>query len=484
MLVAVVIVIRSPHRFVFVRDDAAPTPAPSGITRVSAEPGPPPVGNAPSPSDAVASAPPSGFTTIWSDDFSGAAGSGVNTANWLYDTGHGYPGGATNWGTGEIETMTSSTANVLLDGAGHLAITPVRDAAGNWTSGRIETRRTDFSAPAGGILRVEASIQQPNVTTSDGVGYWPAFWMLGAAARPVGATNWPGIGEIDVLENVNGRSSVWSTLHCGVVSGGPCNETTGLGSGEHACPGCQTRFHTYAVEYDRSVSPEQIRWYLDGANFFTLSQTAVDATTWANTVQHGFFIILNVAMGGGFPAAFGGGTPTAATASGRPMLVDYVSVATRGGSAPAPVPTVTSGPSRTTPGAKATIPITVTPSTRPPTGTAQPVGPPRIAFSSVPPIGSSAHLTGRVGNVDVKQYRVVVFIKVDGVWWVKPYWASPLTAITADGTWSCDIVTGGNDQAASEIEAFVVRSDIRLPAQPSYSDVQPYAVAHVSTSRS
>jgi beta-glucanase (GH16 family) len=287
-------------------------------------------GQAPVRADVPAA--PSGFTTVWSDDFTGAAGTGVDTANWLYDTGTSYPGGAADWGTGEIETMTSSTTNVALDGAGHLAITPVRDAAGNWTSGRIETQRTDLAAPAGGVLRVEASIRQPNVTSENGIGYWPAFWMLGADARPAAATNWPGSGEIDIMEDVNGHNSVWGTVHCGVVPGGPCNERTGLGSGEHGIPGDQTGFHTYALEYDRSVSPEQIRWYLDGASFFSLSADAVEATAWANAFQHGFFIILNVAMGGSFPAAFDGGLPTEATVSGQPMLVDYVSVATRAGS--------------------------------------------------------------------------------------------------------------------------------------------------------
>jgi beta-glucanase (GH16 family) len=287
---------------------------------------------------AAVPATPAGYTLVFSDDFNGAANTGVNTANWLYDLGHGYPGGAGNWGTGEIENMTNSTANVYQDGASHLVIKPIRDGAGNWTSGRIETQRTDFAAPAGGKLRVQASIQQPNVSGAAAAGYWPAFWMLGAAARPVGATNWPSIGEIDILEDINGRSSEFATLHCGVGSGGPCNETTGLGSGERACSGCQTGFHTYTMEYDRSVSPEQIRWYLDGNNFFTLNSNVVDATTWNNATHHGFFIILNVAMGGGFPAAFGGG-PTGSTQSGVPMLVDYVAVYTSGGGTTTAPPT-------------------------------------------------------------------------------------------------------------------------------------------------
>jgi hypothetical protein len=282
---------------------------------------------------ALASVPPapSGWTTVFSDDFNGAAGTGLNTSNWLYDTGTGYPGGAANWGTGEVETMTSSTANVYQDGAGNLAIKPIRDANGNWTSGRVETQRTDLGAPAGGVERIEARIQQPNVTTTNGAGYWPAFWALGAAARPAAATNWPSIGELDVMEDINGRSSEFATLHCGTDPGGPCNETTGIGSGERACSGCQTGFHTYAVEIDRSVSPEQLRYYLDGNNFFTINANQVDATTWSNAVDHGFFVILNVAMGGGFPAAFGGG-PNGSTVSGQPMLVDYVAVYQKGSS--------------------------------------------------------------------------------------------------------------------------------------------------------
>jgi hypothetical protein len=51
----------------------------------------------------------------------------------------------------------------------------------------------------------------------------------------------------------------------------------------------------------------------------------VDATTWANAVDHSFYIIFDLAMGGGFPAAFGGG-PNAATVSGGQMNVDYVAV--------------------------------------------------------------------------------------------------------------------------------------------------------------
>jgi len=51
---------------------------------------------------------------IWSDDFNGQAGGGLNTGYWGFDTGRGV------FGTGEIETMTSSRDNARLDGHGNL----------------------------------------------------------------------------------------------------------------------------------------------------------------------------------------------------------------------------------------------------------------------------------------------------------------------------------------------------------------------------
>ncbi|RDG37495.1 1,3-beta-glucanase [Streptomyces corynorhini] len=276
--------------------------------------------------------PAPGWTLQWSDDFDGADRALPSSANWQTDTGHGYPGGPGNWGTGEIQNYTASPDNLSLDGNGNLRITPLRDGAGNWTSGRIETRRSDFKAPAGGTLRIESRIQMPNVTGAAASGYWPAFWALGSPYRG-NYWNWPGIGEFDIMENVNGLNSVWGVLHCGVNPGGPCNETTGIGA-SRACPGasCQSAFHTYRFEWDRSLTPNELRWYVDDQLFHTVRQNQMDAASWSNMTDHaGYFILLNVAIGGAFPDALGGPTPTAATVPGRPMLVDYVAVWTRGG---------------------------------------------------------------------------------------------------------------------------------------------------------
>ncbi|MER5863190.1 acyltransferase family protein [Kitasatospora sp. NPDC002040] len=268
-----------------------------------------------------------GWTQVLRDDFDGPAGSRPSAVNWQYDLGTCYPGcPAAQWGTGEIETMTDSTANVRLDGKGALEIVPTREN-GQWSSGRIETRRSDLAPPPGGVMRIEASIALPDVTGPAAAGYWPAFWTLGAGLRD-GYTGWPAIGELDVMENVNGRDSVFGTMHCGTLDGGPCREPKGLGSGDQPCTDCRTSFHTYAVEVDFTAGAEQVRWYLDGREHHRVTAAQMDAASWDRAVHHGLFLILNVAVGGNLPAALGG-TPGPATEPGHPMRVQYVAVSTK-----------------------------------------------------------------------------------------------------------------------------------------------------------
>ncbi len=260
--------------------------------------------------------PPSGWNTVFSDDFGGGAGSGPS-GQWMYDTGPG-----SNFGTGEIETMTNSSSNVHLDGNGHLDITALNNGGG-WTSGRIQTTSANVGAPAGGKLEVTASIQQPN--PGAGLGYWPAFWMLGPG-------QWPENGEIDIMEDVNALSEVAGTIHCGTDPGGPCNESNGIGSGLRGCGGCQDGFHTYSMVLDRTdTSNESITFSLDGNAYFTVTEGQVGAGTWQAAFDHNLSIIFDLAMGGGFPNGVCGCTsPDGSTASGGTMSVGYVAAYTTG----------------------------------------------------------------------------------------------------------------------------------------------------------
>jgi hypothetical protein len=278
------------------------------------------------------------WTLQFADDFTGAAGQPPDAAKWRVDTGHGYPGGPLNWGTHEIEAYSADPANLALDGHGHLQITPRRDAKGQWTSARIESVADDLAAPEGGLLRIEARIRMPDVSGPAALGYWPAFWALGRSYRT--RMNWPEAGELDIMENVNGLNSVWGILHCGISPGGPCGEPYGVGA-NRTCPGapCAGHFHVYAFEWDRTAAPEQLRWYVDGQLVNKVVQNQLPAATWAQLAdQGGFFLLLNVAVGGGFSYAMAGGvpTPTPGTEPDHAMQVDYVAAWTQAASAQPP----------------------------------------------------------------------------------------------------------------------------------------------------
>ncbi|KAJ0166302.1 Glucan endo-1,3-beta-glucosidase A1 [Colletotrichum tanaceti] len=269
-----------------------------------------------------------GFGFLFYDDFTGQSNTSPDPSKWIIDTGTSYPGGPPNWGTWEVQTYTNSSNNVRVNGAGNLQITAHKDSAtGSWTSGRIESRKASFMARRGGILRIQASLRIPSLGGKAGIGYWPAFWTLGSAFRD-NYWNWPAVGEIDIMENVNNLDRTWAVLHCGTQPGGVCNEPSGIGA-NRPCPGkpCVGNFHTYTVEIDRTKDVEAIRWYVDNIQYHQVLQSELPAATWTETVQKPHFVLLNMAIGGAFPdAVYGQKTPLDTTRSGGTFEAQYVAV--------------------------------------------------------------------------------------------------------------------------------------------------------------
>jgi len=242
------------------------------------------------------------LTLVWSDEFDGPNGSAPDAEKWAYDLG------GKGWGNQELESYTNRPANVQENG-GDLVITALKEnytgsdgIARNYTSARIKTQGL-YAVTYG---RIEARIKIPY-----GQGMWPAFWMLGS---DISADPWPTCGEIDIMENIGKEPS---TVH-GTIHGPGYSAEKGISAPLTLSNNQKFSddFHVYAVEW----SPNRIRFYVDNRLYATRTPADLPAgTNWA--YDHPFFIILNLAVGGGWP-----GNPDSTTVFPQQMLVDYVRV--------------------------------------------------------------------------------------------------------------------------------------------------------------
>ena len=86
-----------------------------------------------------------------------------------------------------------------------------------------------------------------------------------------------------------------------------------------------------------------------------------------------------------------------------------------------------------------------------------------IELTSVPAFGSFINLKGIVRDVDPEKVRIAAYIRVRGGWWTKPFWDAPTTPVATDGTFTVNVTTGGEDEQASEIVAFLIPAEYYPP---------------------
>ncbi|SDP47864.1 Glycosyl hydrolases family 16 [Mucilaginibacter sp. OK268] len=149
----------------------------------------------------------------------------------------------------------------------------------DFMSGRINTQRK---------MEFTYGTASARMKMTAGAGLWPAFWALGNG-------KWPDCGEIDMMETIGDSSWVSHALHGPNYFG-----NTPLAYRAHFESSTDvTQWHIYTVDW----SPNSLIFKVDDKVTYTVTKPMVEKYgRWAYDNKK--FIILNFALGGGYPAGY------------------------------------------------------------------------------------------------------------------------------------------------------------------------------------
>lgn len=236
--------------------------------------------------------PKAGRKLVFDDEFKNDPR--VNTDVWMFHVGHGY--------NNEVEMYTPESGDNVATNGHTLVITARKDAEGNVTSGRLESKPSWKY----GYFEVRAKIPT-------GHGTWPAIWLLPDSLRHPGSVQWPACGEIDVMENVGYEPNTFHfSLHCEEYNWKRKEQRTAM----QDFPDANTKFHVFGLDWQ----PDTIVFYVDGQPTYTVNREGEGDDGWPYNKP--FYIILNLAIGGDW----GGAKGIDDSIFPSKFLVDYVRV--------------------------------------------------------------------------------------------------------------------------------------------------------------
>lgn len=233
---------------------------------------------------------------VWADEFDYT---GLPAAEkWAGDVG------GNGWGNGELQYYTGVVENNVWVEDGRLTITAKKEEKGSnhYTSARLTT----LSKAKWAFGRIEVKAKLP-----EGVGTWPAIWMLSTGNK---YGNWPGSGEIDIMENVgHDMDNIHGSFHSATYNWrGNQGQKTGSIIAKHA----SKLEYTYTLEW----TPTQMDLYVDDHLFLTYFNEGTGYKSWP--FDETFYLILNIAIGGGW----GGQKGIDDSIFPQKMEIDYVRV--------------------------------------------------------------------------------------------------------------------------------------------------------------
>lgn len=223
---------------------------------------------------------PEGYSRIvFSDEFD--TDGAPDSTKWNYETGY--------IRNGEMQYYTPGQNAVCKDGV--LIIEARNDSVNiggelcGVTSASLTTK--DRKVWKYGYVEVRAKLPAS-------LGTWPAIWMM-PQENIYG--KWPRSGEIDIMEHVGyNPEKIHFSAHTERFNHVRGTQRTHV---IHA-PESVGDFHTYALKW----TPDRLTWYYDGVEQYAIDREAdSDWTTWPFDID--YYLILNLAFGGGWGAAEG-----------------------------------------------------------------------------------------------------------------------------------------------------------------------------------
>ena len=243
------------------------------------------------------------YTLIWNDEFDGNGA--IDSSKWFHQTQlpNGY-----SWYNNEIQHYTDRVDNSYVSD-GTLKIVAKKETytdqgqTKEYTSARLNSK---YALTYG---KVEVRAKLP-----EGIGTWPAIWMLGQNINEPGAywqtqgygtTSWPSCGEIDIMEHWGANQNyVQSALHTPSSYGGTINH------GGQYISNATTQFNIYTLEW----TSEQMIFSVNGYVHYTYSPETQNSETWPFDSPQ--YLLINIAIEQSIQSSF---TETE-------MEIDYVRV--------------------------------------------------------------------------------------------------------------------------------------------------------------
>jgi hypothetical protein len=281
-------------------------------------------------------------TLLWDGTNGGSADAygrqGVNSAQWTYDMGGGETpvGSGNRWGNWELQVYQNDLDHVWVKG-GQLHIKATRgtypspvagEVTASYASGRIHTQGK-VSVPVNSYW--ETTIRHPEEP-----GTWGACWQMGDAyVRNADNTgNWPQYGEIDIEWLGAHPRTVGFALHMLATGYTPAAGATDQWQHDayigHETYGDTPRLNTLIGEphtYGLWRSASEVRWYVNRKEIRRITQA--DATAHGSQWPFGtggFFLILNLAVGGQLGGSDLDGREVYIGSMGAEMTVDPIGI--------------------------------------------------------------------------------------------------------------------------------------------------------------